>query len=94
MIFEVMELITFVFAFIAFIFILSAFFKSMQTAKSKKIWVYFLIIGFFILLNRIFTNIEALFFRDFFNLLEHLCVAAAALTFVFMAWLAYKGGIK
>ena len=92
MIFDAIELITFVFALIAFILILIASFKSTQ--KSKKLCIYFLVISLFILLNRIFTNIEALFFRDFFNLLEHLCIVAAALTFIFMAWLAYKGGAK
>ncbi len=91
MIFDVIELITFVFAFIAFIFIIMAYFMQKQ---QKKLPGGFLVISLFVLLNRIFTNIEALFFRDFFNLLEHLCIAAAALTFVFMAWLTYKRGIK
>ncbi len=92
MIFDVMELITFVFTLIAFIFILIAYFKSRQ--KSKKPWIYFLIISGFVLLNRLFTNIEVLAFKDFFNLLEHLSVVLAALVFVYVSWLAYKGGIK
>jgi hypothetical protein len=92
MMFDVIELITFVFTLIAFIFILIAYFKSRQ--KSKKLWACFLIIACFILLNRLFTNIEALAFKNFFNLLEHLSVAAAALTFVIIIWLVYEGGIK
>ncbi len=92
MIFDIIELITFVFALIAFILILIAYFKRRQ--KSKKLWIYFLVISLFILLNRTFTNIEALFFRDFFNVLEHLCVVLAALVFVLVSWRAYKGGAK
>ena len=57
MIFEVIELATFVFALIAFIFVLSAYFKRLQTAESKKLWLYFLFIAGFVLLNRTFTNI-------------------------------------
>lgn len=93
MIFDVMELITFVFALIAFILILIAYFMAVKK-EMRKLLRGFLITACFILLNRIFTNIEVLFFRDFFNLLEHLCIAVAALTFVFMAWLAYKRGAK
>ncbi len=92
MIFSVIELITFVFTLIAFILILIAYFKLEQ--KSKRLWAYFFIIVFFILLNRVFTNIEALAFKELFNLLEHLCIILAALVFVHVTWLAYKGEIK
>ncbi len=92
MIFDTIELITFAFALIAFIFILIAYFKSQR--KSKKLLGGFLLVACFILLNRIFTNIEVLFFKDFFNLLEHLSVALAALVFVLVGWWIYKGGIK
>ncbi len=94
MIFEIIELITFVFALIAFIFVLSAYFKRQQAAESKKLWLCFLLIAGFFLLNRTFTNIEALFFRDFFNLLEHLSILAAASIFVHVSWLVYEGKIK
>ena len=92
MIFDVIELITFVFALIASILILVAYFRSIE--KSRKLVGGFLAASSFILLNRIFTNIEALFFRDFLNLLEHLSVALAALVFVYVSWSAYKGGKK
>ncbi len=93
MIFSIIELITFIFMLIAFVFILIAYFKSVQK-KSKKLLGGFLLIAGFILLNRVFTNIEALFFKDFFNLLEHLSVVLAALVFVLVSWQAYKGEIK
>ncbi len=92
MIFSIIELITFIFMLIAFIFILIAYFKSQR--KSKKLIGGFLLVVGFILLNRLFTNIEALAFKEFFNLLEHLSVVLAALVFVLVSWLAYKGGIK
>ena len=93
MIFDIIELITFAFALIAFVFILIAYFKTVQK-KSKKLIGGFLLVSGFILLNRVFTNIEVLFFKEFFNLLEHLSVVLAALVFVFVSWLTYKGGIK
>ncbi len=90
MIFGIIELITFVFASIAFILILIAYFKAVQR-KSKKLIGGFLLVACFILLNRLFTNIEVLAFKEFFNLLEHLSVVLAALVFILVSWRAYKG---
>jgi len=91
-VFDAIEVVTFVFSLIAFIFILKAYLGQTQTRTSKRLWTYFLIIASLILLNRIFTNIEALFYRDIFNLLEHLSIVVAAIAFVYITRATNKGG--
>lgn len=83
MIFDTFELITFVMALLGFIILTI----NSRKLKNKKLKFAFILAFLFILLNRIFTNVEALFFRDFFNLIEHSCKILAALSFAYAGFL-------
>lgn len=87
MIFEIFELVTLVLAFVAFILLLFNFIKMKK--KSKIIFSFFLI-GTFLLLNRLFTNLEFIFCSDFLNLLEHLSIASSGIVHVYATWLKSK----
>ena len=84
MIFDIVELIDFFLVLIAFIFILSTYLKLEKEKLSSNVWFYFLSGSGFLLLNRIFTNIEALGMPNLFNFLEHLSIFAAACAFLFV----------
>ena len=46
-----------------------------------------LLIFLFIFLNRLFTNVEALFYKEIFNLLEHLSSLAAGFVAIIFVWI-------
>ncbi|HLC50110.1 MAG TPA: hypothetical protein VJI97_01660 [Candidatus Nanoarchaeia archaeon] len=89
--FDIIEIVTLAISLAAFLLILKAHNEKINTPESKKLWMQFLLIAFFILLNRIFTNVEVLAYKPFFNLLEHLSTLIAAFIFLLAARSALKG---
>ena len=85
MIFEPIELITFGVILVSFVLFLRTYLKNKES--NKEIWNCLFVIGVFILLNRIFTNIEVLAYGDLFNLLEHLSMLLASVVFVYFSWM-------
>ena len=90
MIFDTREFVTLLFAIIAFIFILIANRKSKNDVSSREVWIYLLVAASLILLNRLFTNIEEIVYKDAFNFLEHLSIVFSALAFLLVALKTYK----
>lgn len=80
------ELISFVMSLIAFVILIVNSFKVKEVGLKLAFVSAFL----FLLFNRLFTNIELLFFWDFFNLLEHICQVLAAIFFVYAGYLGGK----
>lgn len=91
--FDTLELITLAISLIAGFFIYKAYKERINTPESKKFWAYFLLIAYFLLLNRAFPNMEALAFKTFFQLVEHLSILVVALIFVLVTKNALKGEI-
>ena len=89
--FDTIEVITLIFNMIAFLFIFKAYLIGIDTPATKKFWGLFLLIAFFVLLNRIFTNLEALALKEAFNLMEHFSTLIAAVILAFVAKNALKG---
>jgi len=89
--FDNIELITLIINLVTFAFIFKAYKKGINTSESKKFWTYFLWVAILFLLNRIFTNVEVLAFRSFFNIIEHLSILAAAFVFILATKNALKG---
>lgn len=81
MIFDLIELLTLCFAFVALLFISKAF-KSRERKDDRPLFLGFLFGTFFIFLNRVFTNIEVLFYGDILNFLEHLSIFLASIIFL------------
>lgn len=84
--FETLEIINFLIILSAFIFALKAYLRGSKDIKLSRLIHFVLIITTFVLLNLFFTNIEGLFFRAFFNTLEHLSILMASIFFVIMTW--------
>ena len=89
--FDAIEIITFAFNLISFLFICKAYYASTDNPEIKKFWKLFLLIAVFFLLNRFFTNIEAIGLIDIFNVLEHVSILVAGLLFVFVVINVSKG---
>lgn len=89
--FDTIEVITFAFNLAAFFFIYKAYISSIGGPEIKRFWRLFLLIAIFFLLNRFFTNIEAIGARDFFNLIEHMSTLVAGLLFVLVVRNISKG---
>ena len=89
--FNTIEIITFVFNLIAFLFVYKAYTTVIDNPEIKKFWKLFLLIAVFFLLNRFFTNIEGVLLGDIFNLLEHISVLIAGLLFVLVVINVSKG---
>ena len=67
------------------------FFKKVKEDKEALIDVRLILIIFiFLFLNRFFTNIEALAYKHFFNLLEHTSSALAGIAAVTLSWKGFK----
>ena len=67
------------------------FFKKVKEDKKTLIDVRLILIIFILLfLNRFFTNIEALAYKPFFNLLEHISSALAGVIGVILGWKGFK----
>jgi len=89
--FDTSELISFIAAFIGLLVIAYIYFfkqkkekKSMLSYKSpvKMMRLIFL----FLFINRLFTNVEAIAYKDFFNLLEHLSSLTMGVAAIIFSW--------
>lgn len=68
------------------------FFKKKKPSKLEKGAARMLLLIFlFIFLNRLFTNAEAIAYKPFFNMLEHLSSLAAGVIAVMLSWSGIKG---
>ena len=95
-VFDTTELISFIVAFAAFLAINYLYFTNRDGKKGFDRKYLGLIYGLFlfILLNRFFTNIEAVAYKEIFNLLEHLSSAIAGLVGIMLGWTGLKGDAK
>jgi hypothetical protein len=67
------------------------FFKKVKDYKEGMLDVRLIFFIFiFLFLNRFFTNIEALGYKPFFNLLEHISSALAAISAAILSWKGFK----
>lgn len=67
------------------------FFKNVKEDKEGLFDVKLLLLIFiFLFFNRIFTNIEALYYKEFFNLLEHISSLLAGATAVIFSSKGFK----
>lgn len=67
------------------------FFKNVKKDKEGLIDVRLMLIIFiFLFLNRFFTNIEVLYYKEFFNLLEHISSALAGVFAILLSWKGFK----
>jgi len=67
------------------------FFKKVKGDKEGLLDVRLIFIIFiFLFLNRFFTNIEALGYKPFFNLLEHISSALAAISAAILSWKGFR----
>ena len=89
--FDTIEIVTFVFNLIAFFFIYKAYVTVIDNPEIKKFWKLFLLISVFFLLNRFFTNLEAIGLRDIFNILEHISILVAGAVFMLVVINVSKG---
>ena len=71
---------------ITFIYFLKGIKKNKEDLFDVRL---IFIIFIFLFLNRLFTNIEALYYKEFFNLLEHISSALAGLTAI-ISWKGFK----
>lgn len=95
--FDLTEFVSLIVAVIGFAIILYLYFKrtkSMDISKDLIEWKLMFAIFFFILLNRFFTNIEALAYKLFFNYLEHISSALAGIMAVVFSWRKFKRWYK
>ena len=90
--FEAIEFVSLIFSIIAFIFVYRAYKMGVSDHISKKFWTYFLLIALFILLGRLFDNLDDLAFEPYFNLLQHLSSIAVAIVFVLVGKNTFEGG--
>jgi len=86
---DLIELGTFIVAFIAFLFILIARSESSKN-KNNKIFGWLLLFSSFILLNRIATNMEFAMFGRFFDLLQHSSMLIASIVFLIFIFMFSK----
>lgn len=91
--FEAIELVSLLFSLIAFVFIYKAYRIGISDHISKKFWTYFLLIALFVLLGRLFDNLDDLAFEHSFNLLQHLSSIAVAIAFVLVGKNTLEGGL-
>ena len=92
---DLIELGTFILAFIAFLFILITHSESSKK-ENHKILGWLLLFSSFILLNRISTNMEFLMFERFFDILQHSSMLIASVVFLIFIFASNKipGKIK
>lgn len=92
--FDADELASLFLSIIAFIFIYVAYRRSIADAVAKKFWTYFLLIALFVLLGRLFDNLDDLAFEPYFNLFQHLSSIAVAVVFVIAGKKTFEGGLN
>jgi len=90
--FDVTEFISLIVAFIGLLIIIYLyFFKNVKEDKDGLLDLRIMLIIFILIfLNRFFTNIEALYYKEFFNLLEHSSSALGGVAAVLLGWKGYK----
>ena len=90
--FDTTEFISLIVTFLGFVIIIAIyFFKGVKKDKKDLFDVRLIFIIFvFLLLNRFFTNIEALAYKPFFNLLEHISSALAGISAAILSWKEFK----
>ena len=90
--FDPTEFISFIVASIGFLVILYLyFFKKIKNDKEGLLDVRLILIIFmFLFLNRLFTNVEVLAYKTFFNLLEHISTVLAASFSIILGWQGFK----
>ena len=94
--FDLTEFISFIAVSIGLIIILySYFFKKPKNSSNQLLDKHsvriMLIIFLFIFFNRLFTNVEALAYKSFFNLLEHLSSSMAGIMSMILSWSVFRG---
>lgn len=92
--FDAVELVNLAFSLIAFAFVYKAYRKGADEGISKKFWMYFLLTASFVLLAKLFDNLDDLAFEPYFNLLQHLSILGASIVFVIIARSASKGELN
>ena len=90
--FDTSEFISLIVASIGFLIIIHLyFFKNIKEDKDGLFDVRLMLIIFiFLFLNRFFTNIEALAYKSFFNLFEHISSGLASLAAIVLSWKGFK----
>lgn len=96
-IFDGTELISFALAFAALIIIVFLYFLKKPPKEEKELMrrqyknlIFFIFI--FIFLNRFLTNAEAIAYKQFFNLLEHLSSLIASIIAVRFSYMIMRSG--
>jgi len=91
-VFDTSEFVSLIAASIGLLIILYLyFFKNIKEDKDGLLDVRLMLIIFiFLFLNRFFTNIEALYYKEFFNLLEHVTSGLAGLGAIMLGWNGFK----
>lgn len=96
-VFDGTELISFAVAFIALVVIIYLYFlkkpsKQVKAHLGRQSKNLIFLIFLFIFFNRFFTNVEAIAYKELFNLLEHLSSLTASLIALRLSWMVMKGG--
>ena len=91
-VFDTTEFISLIVASIGLLIIIYLyFFKNIKEDKYGLLDVRLMLIIFvFLFLNRFFTNIEALYYKEFFNFLEHISSSLAGLAAIMLSWKGFK----
>ena len=96
-VFDTSEFISLIAAFIGLLVIAYLYFfrhaKRNKSFNKSSVQLMFLIF-LFVFFNRFFTNVEALAYKSFFNLLEHLSSLAASCIAVVFSWKGIEGWSK
>jgi len=90
--FDTTEFISLIITSIGFIIVIYLYyFKNIKEDKDGLFDLRLMLIIFiFLFLNRFLTNIEALAYKPFFNLLEHISSALAGVTATIFSWNGFK----
>ena len=92
--FDAVELVSLAFAIVSFMFVYRAYRNGIRDDTSRKFWTYFLLIALFILLGRLFDNLDDLEFGPYFNLLQHLSSIVVAIAFVLVGKKTFEGDLS
>ena len=92
--FDAVELVNLALILIAFVFVYKAYRKGADDGISKKFWMYFLLAASFVLLAKLFDNLDDWAFEPYFNLLQHLSILGASIVFVLVVRGTLKGELN
>ncbi len=95
-VFDLTEFISFIVSALAMLYLLYEYFsKGKREEKESGFSVgLLLLIATFVFFNRLFTNAEAIAYKEVFNLLEHLSMLVAAFFAIALAWRGFKNGSR